>query len=42
MRVPIELLRALAKQGRQDGTKVFRLLDNVGMNHSKPVEAWLA
>jgi transposase len=38
----IEFLQALAQQGRQDGKKVFLILDNLGVHHCKPVKAWLA
>jgi transposase len=38
----IEFLDALRRDGRRRRKKVFLVLDNLGVHHCKPLEAWLA
>ena len=38
----IEFLRPLVEDGKRAGRKVFLVLDNLGVHHCKPVEAWIA
>ena len=35
------LIRFLARLGREAGRKVFLILDNLRVHHSKGVQAWL-
>jgi transposase len=38
----IEFLDALRRDGTRRGKKVFLILDDLGVHHCKPVQAWLA
>ena len=38
----IEFFKALLKEARKGRKKVFLILDNLGVHHCRPVQAWLA